>query len=275
MSDHGLPRGAGVPVRSLMRGLRLLELLAAGDENTVTGLAKAAELDKSTALRLLATLRFAGYVRQTPHQRYALTGHVLRLAQSYADQLDLRSVAHPHLVRLRDAVDETVHLAVIEEDQVVYIDKLDAKRSLRLASGIGHAEPIETTSLGRAILSRLPAADRDALLDRLERARRAAGVPFDRAGLLEKVDEAARRGFALDLEDNQEHVTCVGAPILGVGGRPVGAVSCSGPASRMADRIPDTGELCRQAARAISDDLGGHEGAARGALASMTPTGGV
>lgn len=253
--DNG--RTAGVPVRSLTRGLGLLELLADGVDNTVTGLAKASGLDKSTAARLLATLRLAGYVRQeSPHQNYALTGKVLRLAQSYVSQLDLRAVAHPHLSRLRDLVDETVHLAVLEGDQVVYIDKLEAKRSLRMSSRLGHGEPVETTSLGRAILSRLPVAEREALIDQLSRGGRLDQPSRDRAWLRKVLDEAAGRGYAVDVEDNQEHVSCVGAAIVDARGWPVAALSCSGPAIRMVDRVPEIGGLCRRTARDISGDLG-------------------
>lgn len=249
-SELGLPRTG-----TLLRGLHLLEVLADGCDGSVTELAARTGLDKGTASRVLTTLRTAGYVRQDPGtRRYRLSGRILRLARGYANDLDLRSVAHPHLSRLRDQVDETVHLAVREDARVIYIDRLEATRSLRLASAIGHTEPMPTTALGRAILSRIPVAQRATTVRQLT-----GGEPdgISAQQLTAELDRAARQGYAVDHEENQEQVTCVAAGIVDAVGYPIAAISCSGPSFRMTDRIEDIGALCRVTAESISRHLDG------------------
>lgn len=254
------PANPAGPGRTLLRGLQLLELLASGSDGSVTDLASTAGLDKGTTSRMLSTLRTAGYVRQDAvTRRYRLSGKILWLAQGYADQLDLRGAAHPHLGALRDAVGETVHLGVREDDRVIYIDKVEAGRSIRLVSTIGHAEPVHTTALGRAILSRLPAVERRRLVRRFDHDARTPNTVTDPDSLLAVLAEAEQRGFAIDDEENQEHVTCVGAAVVDVLGHPIGAVSCSGPTFRMRDRIDEVGPLCRATAADISGAIGGAE----------------
>lgn len=247
----------GPSARTLLRGLRLLELLAEGCEGSVTQLSLATGLNKGTASRLLATLRDAGYLRQDARRQFHLTGKVLRLADGYTVQLDLRGVAHPFLARLRDEVDETVHLGVMDGDQVVYIDKLEAKRSLRLVSRLGHTEPVYSTSLGRAILSRLPRAERARLLASAVLEPRTPRTITEPRALLKLLEETEARGYAVDNEENQEEVACVGAAIVDVRGAPIAAVSCSGPAGRILERVGRLGQMCQQTAQAISDDLAG------------------
>jgi IclR family acetate operon transcriptional repressor len=245
-------------IGTLLRGLHLLEVLADGPDGSVTELAARAGLNKGTASRLLSTLRAAGYVRQDPStRRYRLSGRILRLSRGYVDQLDLRGLAHPYLGRLRDAVDETVHLGVMEDDRIVYIDRLEATRSLRLASAIGHTEPLPTTALGRSILSRLPSQRQREVVRGLELPARTTRTVTDVAGLLDLIVEAGRRGYAVDDQENQEHVTCVGAAVVDALGRPIAALSCSGPSVRMTGRIEQIGTLCRDAADDISRALNG------------------
>lgn len=257
--DNAQPVARDVPAaRTLLRGLRLLELIAAGCDGSVTQLAAAAELDKGTTSRLLSTLREAGYLRRDRvDRRYRLSGKVLRLASAYSDQLDLRGVARPHLALLRDAVEETVHLGVMEDDRIIYIDKLDSSRSIRMVSAIGHTEPAYTTALGRAILSRLPVVERTRLVQGFDLTLRTTRTVASPGDLLKVLEECERRGYTVDDEENQEHVTCVGAAIVDALGAPVAALSCSGPSYRMAGRIAEIGDLTRQCATAISGELGG------------------
>jgi IclR family acetate operon transcriptional repressor len=246
----------GPKARTLLRGLALLELLAEGHDGSVTRLARAAELDKGTASRLLATLRDARYVRQGPDRQYHLTGKVLGLADGYARELDLRALAHPWLTEMRDSVDETIHLGVMEGEQVIYIDKLESRRSLRLVSKLGHVEPASTTALGRAMLSRLPREQRERWV---ASSSSDAGIPViqDAGAFLRLLDECEARGYAVDREENDEGVACVGAAIIDARGTPVAALSCSGPAPRILKRLRELGQLCQETAAEISAELAG------------------
>lgn len=249
------PAGA----RTLLRGLALLECIAADSEgSSVTALSTATGLDKGTTSRLLATLREAGYIRQDPADRlYRLTGKVLKFSESYSDQLDLRSIARPHLTQLRDLVDETVHLGVTDGEQVTYIDKVESSQSIRLESRLGHQEPIYTTSLGRAILSRMPIEERRALVLDADINTPTRASSLTRQDLLEFLDRADELGYATEDEENRPEVTCAGSAIVDAVGRPIGAVSISGPTYRMAPKLAALGLAVRETARAVSDELAG------------------
>ncbi|MGW6376110.1 IclR family transcriptional regulator [Rhodococcus sp. NPDC055112] len=249
------PAGA----RTLLRGLALLECIATDTEgSSVTALSMATGLDKGTTSRLLATLREAGYIRQDPTDRlYRLTGKVLKFSETYRDQLDLRSIARPHLTRLRDLVDETVHLGVTDGEKITYIDKVESSQSIRLESRLGHQEPIYTTALGRAILSRVPAEDRRALVIEADLNTGARRSTLSRKDLLDLLDRAAELGYATEDEENRPEVTCAGSAIVDAAGRPIGAVSISGPSYRMAPRLTALGLAVRETARAVTDELAG------------------
>jgi len=243
--------------RTLVRGLNLLELIArSNDGAALSELAAAAALDKATTLRLLGTLRELGWARQDPSdRRYRLTGKMAHLSQIHGHALSIQALARPHLTTLRDEVNETVHLGVIRDDAVVYIEKLEASNSIRLVSTVGQEMPVLTTALGRAILSALPEGERAARIRALPRPKRTPQT-MDKKQLLHELVASAERGYAIDHEENELGVTCVGAPLLDSTRSPAAAISISGPTFRLAARLELLGRACSEAAAAISRDFG-------------------
>lgn len=239
--------------RSVERALMVAEALAASSEPLrLTDVAVAVGLDKATVRRLLATLRAIGYVEQHGDTgRYSLTPRVWKLTRGYQGPSDLRSIARPHLEALRDHADETVHLGVRDGLKVVYVDKLEADHSIRLVSAVGSAQWLHTTGLGKAILAFLPPEEAAAVIDRGDLPRRTAKSLTDAHLLHDDCHKARGRGYASDLQENEDHVICVGAPIL-VGGRPIASISVSGPDFRMADRVQELGALAAARASQIA-----------------------
>ena len=157
--------------RTLSRGLDVLEALARGNEHGLgpSAIGQRVGLDKATVTRLLRTLVEAGYVTQDETtRRYRLTGKILWLAHRVTVRLDLRSVARPHLTALRDELGETVHLGVMEDLRVVYVDKLEADNSIQLVSAVGQTMPLHSTSLGKAMLAALPDEEREGKYARMD-----------------------------------------------------------------------------------------------------------
>jgi IclR family transcriptional regulator, KDG regulon repressor len=243
--------------RTLVRGLNLLELIARSNEGlALSELAAGASLDKATTLRLIGTLREAGWVRQDPSdRRYRVTGKMAHLSQIRGDGLSIQVLARPHLTRLRDEVNETVHLGVIRDDAVVYIEKLESSNSIRLVSTVGQEMPILTTALGRAILSALPEPERAVRIGALPLTKRTPQT-MDKKQLLPELVASAERGYAIDHEENELGVTCVGAPLFDSTGAPAAAISISGPTFRVAARLDLIGRACSDTAAAISRDFG-------------------
>ena len=182
-------------------------------------------------------------------RRFLLTGRILRRARTVRPGGDLREVARPHLESLRDRTDETEHLGCLEGAQVVYVDKLESRRRVRLRSTIGASAAPHRTSLGTAILARLAPGAAAGVLRRL---------PLDpdaRRTLARELAVVQARGCACDHEGNERDVSCVGAPIV-LAGHVRGAVSVSGATGSVRPRLDELGAAVRETARAI-------EGAAR------------
>ena len=217
---------------SLGRALGLLDLVAAGT-CTLGELAAASGTHKSTVLRLLRVLEDAGYVHHDAQHRYVLGAHLFRLAQQALDSFDVRAAAAPRLRRLRDAVGQTVHLAVLDPRPgagCVYVDKLEpADAPVRMASRIGGTAPLHRTAVGKVLLAGLPPAERERLVRTLPMPASTARTHTDPDALLAEVAEVAERGWAQDHAEDESFVNCVAAPVRGADGRVRAAVSISVP----------------------------------------------
>lgn len=264
--------------RTLSRGLDVLEALAAADELGLgpSAIAEKVSLDKATVTRLLRTLVETGYVAQDEvSRRYRLTGKILRLSHGVTAQLDLQRVARPHLKRLREDVGETVHLGVREGLEVFYVDKLVSDNSIQLVSEVGQTMPLHTTSLGKAILAALPEADREALYGQMDFAPRTARTIRSVERFREEIARTQARGYAIDDRENEDFGSCVAVAIVGADGRPVGAISISGPDFRVRDHFEPFGQRAREAALAIARELGAEMAmpiaSARGDAAAPAP----
>lgn len=250
--------GGRSTTRTLLRGLTLLEMIGdARDGATVTELAAGSGLDKGTVSRLLGTLRDAGWANQSPDdRRYRLAGKALALSHDYTNRVDLRALAMPLLSKLRDDWDETVHLGVIEGQEVVYVERLEPQATVRVMSIIGQRMPIASTAMGKAFLSMLPDEERARRAAELELVRRTDRSITDHAEFLADLVKSAKRGYAVDREENDAEIICVGSAVTDVTGRPTATISVSGPSYRMKRRVSEVGEACAEAAASISRALG-------------------
>ena len=244
------------PTRTLLRGLRLLEALADMDEPTgVTELARHVELDKATVSRLLRTLVDAGYAAKDPKGRYRIASKILRLSDGFAPHRPFLDAAMPHLRRIRDQTNETTHLGQMENDQVVYVEKLDSMQSIRLTSAIGQTNPLHTTALGKAILAAKPLDERTKIVERLRLEVKQPNSIRDPSELLADLDRTSSRGYSIDDCENEENVTCIGAAIE-VDGEVLGAVSVAGPSFRIKPDLETYSKIVVEAAHEIGVEEG-------------------
>lgn len=219
---------------SVERAFELLDrIAAAGSEGITLGrLAGEVRTAKSTTHRYVATLVELGAVRRDPLGRLHLGLKLIELAGALLDADDLRSVADPILKDLVAATGETVHLGLPSDGDVVYIAKVESPQSVRLVSRIGSKVPMYCSAMGKALLASL---DEEALEPLLERPRepRTKHTIVGEAELREELERVRERGFAIDDEENEAGVRCIGAPIVDAHGQPLGAISVSAPAGRM------------------------------------------
>lgn len=209
------------------RALSILPLLAEGPAN-LEQVATRLEVHKSTALRLLRTLHEHGIVYRQPDQRYRLGARLFALAQEAMENLDVREIAHPHLAELNAACGHTVHLAVYEEDEVRYIDKVESRYPVRMYSRIGKPVAITVAAVSKLLLADLPEPERRAVAERLDYPLYTArSTPS--AAFLTELAKVREQGWATDLGGHEESINCVAAPIRGAEGRVVAAMSVSAP----------------------------------------------
>lgn len=242
-------------LQGVTRVLDVLEAVADLGPASLAEIATAAGLPKSGAHRMLQSLVERGYVVQDDATRaYRLGLGALRLATSSLDHVELRPAARPHLERLAQATGETVHLVTIETGGVVYLDKVDSAKAVRMASRVGMRGDLHSTACGKAVLAHLPADEVDAVVASHGLAAHTERTITDPAHLRAELRTIRSRGWALDDQENEPDVRCVAMPVIDAEGRPVAAVSVSAPAYRLPlARVRDLLGHLDDAVRAITE----------------------
>ena len=218
------------------RALSLLEALAeAGGEASLTDLSRRTALNVSTCHHLLSTLVNWGYVAKVPGRRsYALGARVLYLGHACLRQVDLPRRAQPHLERINEITGETVHLAVLQSDNIVTLIKREARHAVRVDTGmIGRNDAPHATATGKAMIAWLPEEQIRRMVRDMKRFTDRTIVDF--SALIEELRHVRRNGFAMDREEFQPGVVCLGSAIRDHAGAVVGAISASAPAMRATD----------------------------------------
>lgn len=234
---HTAPRPKNM-VQAIERAAEILEVLGRSPQGLSIGeIAAQSGLAKGTAHRLLASLAHFDFVRQDGGTRhYQLGFKVVELGNRLLNKIDLRDDARPFLMALAEEVQETVHLVVRDRDEALYIDKvaLHPKRSgLQMVSHIGSRTALHSSAVGKILLAALPEEDLADIIARRGLSRHTDKTITDRTKLKRHLDDVRRKGFAIDDEENEKGIRCVGAPIRDAEGKVVAAVSVSGPTARV------------------------------------------
>jgi IclR family acetate operon transcriptional repressor len=245
-------------VRPVYKALQLLIALGqAGRGLTLAEICARTQLPKTTTFKYLHTLRALGFVTHDARSdQYRVGMRLWELGQLASEPLALRETALPSMTELQERFNETVNLGVLDQREVIYVEMVESRRSLRMQARIGARDPAYSTALGKAILAFLPEEEwREHLPARLMP--RTAQTITALASLRQELIETRTRGFAYDRGENEEASRCVGAPIFGQRGRPVAAISVSAPAVRFSDALEaEVAAALVETARAISRRLG-------------------
>ena len=195
------------------------------------------DLSKGTTHRLLSTLAFLGYVRQDAQtKKYNLGFKLVELGNRLLSQIDFRTEAHSFLVDLAESTKETVHLVILDQNEVLYIDKVESNShptGLRMASMLGSRIPAHCSAVGKVLLAALPEKQLDRLVSSKGLPRQTENTITDLGKLKEHLELVRKNGYALDKEENEIGIRCVSAPIHDQRGVVIAAISISVPASRM------------------------------------------
>ena len=240
--------------QTLIRGLDVLEAVAAGATNLVA-LAEALDLNRSTTHRLAATLVGRRYLSFTPRVGYALGPKLLELGFKARAQMSLPRVSREHMETLAAGTGDTVHLGILDGPRALYLDKIPGSRRVEISSRIGERQPLRSTGLGKALIL----DESETRWRELYEYEDLEGKRYDvsLAEWLGRMRDYAKAGYALDLEENEDRIRCVAAPVRDATSKIVGAISVSSAAQYMDDdRMQALAEEVRNTAQMISFDLG-------------------
>jgi DNA-binding IclR family transcriptional regulator len=239
-------------VQSLDRAFDLLEAFGSGvDERGVAELARELDLPRATVHRLLSSLSHRGFLAQDERTgKYRLGLKLFELGSMVGDSLDVRRVGHPAMVDLMKQSGETTHLVVLEGTDIVFVDKVETDNPFRMVSQIGRRLPARFSGSGKALLCELPD---DELRRRFASALDAPGL----GRLFAQLAQVRERGWAMDDEETQAGLRCVGTVVRDHHGTALAGLSISGPIVRIGDeRVPELVRLLRSTSDSISRSLG-------------------
>lgn len=227
-------------------------------ELSVSELSRAVSLHKSTVHRLLTTLERTGFVVQDPAtKRYRLGLPLFELGSLVVNTMEARRVARPYLEEVHRACGETVHLGILEDGEVIYIDKIESTRRVRMYSQIGRRAPSHCTALGKVLLAQLPDASLSEVVERRGLRRYTSKTITSPKELRDHCALIRQQGYALDAGEHEELIQCAAAPVYDHTGKGAAAVSVTSVAAAMDQhRIAEYVALVQQAARKISEALG-------------------
>lgn len=217
----------------LIKAFRVLEWMASAAEPLpLKSIAVATELPKGTLFRILHTLMGLGYVNQMDETgHYFITSQVSHLGRNVQHE-DLKMLAMPLMKQVHTQFNETVNLGVLEGGFVYYIAVMEAQRTLSWRVPTGSRDNYFSTALGRAIAAQLPEDRQAALIAQTGFDRRRADTVHTRKELVDILAAAHEAGIALDREENDDGVVCIGVPLF-LDARIVAGLSVSVPASRL------------------------------------------
>lgn len=247
-------------VQTLERAFNIIEIMGNADYHLgISEISERSKLPLATTHRIISTLVKLGYVEQNPEtNKYTLGVRILQLRGAVISQLNLGVVAMPIMKMLMNRVEETVHLAVYNEGEIVYIERVEGLRTQGMYTRIGKRAPAHCTALGKVLLSHLAETlwfDDVVNQHGLKAYSDTTITTVDELKL--ELQRTKERGYAVDNGETGEKVRCVAAPIHDYTGQAVAAISVSGPQTQVTkDRVTSLGESVCRAAELISAKLG-------------------
>lgn len=242
---------------SIDRVLTILEEISNhSDGISLAELVKNTEIPKTTAFRVLETLKERQYV-SLDHltERYNLDLKSLELGIKGLMNVNLVEVSIPYLKTLSSSTFETCFLGVYNSGHVVYLYKSEGTLSIQTSAKLGARLPAYCTGIGKALLAFQPLEEIDAVLDK-PLTKYTEKTVIDRMKLYEVLADIRIKGFSLDNEENEEGLTCVARPIFNYTGNVIGAISVAGPTHRMVSKIDRVNEELAHVCLLISRRLG-------------------
>lgn len=245
--------------------LRILEAIQGSPAGLgLTAICESTRINKSTAHRFLKHLEREGFLIRMQSRLYLLGPRFSQMTAHVNHSAVLQAVARPPLWELWQSTRETVNLAVLDQGTVLYSDVIESPHEFRLSSRIGSRRPLHATALGKVLAAYLPQDQESALLGSIAFQPMTPNTIINLLQFREELERVRTQGYAVDDEEVVLGARCVAAPVLGLNGRALAAVSVSGPTTRVtASQVLPLAAAVMKCARAISAGMGFPQNAAR------------
>ncbi|MBZ5646896.1 MAG: IclR family transcriptional regulator [Acidobacteriia bacterium] len=247
------------PSIAVERTLEILEAVAhrsGGMSNA--DISRKLRIPKSSASYILRTLEHRGYLRRDPETgRYRLGVKVLSLSRGALTGLDVREAAQPIMRHLVEHNHLTAHLAILDGDEAVYVEKVDAPGFIKMDTWVGRRMEIHSTSVGKALAAYLDPEKIGAILKSRGMKKLTQRTITSPARFMKELEKVREQGYAVDDEENSSEVRCVAAPIFGVGGQIEASLGMTGTIHQISlEMLPKLAAAVKDATLRISHQLG-------------------
>ncbi|MBB5516445.1 IclR family acetate operon transcriptional repressor [Rubricella aquisinus] len=247
-------------VRSVVRSLTVLRAIAATDNGlTLTEVAERAGLPASTTHRLLTTLESERFVRFDAGSGVWQIGvNAFVVGSAFTRTRNLLALAKPYLRRLMDLTGETANIFVENGGQVVCLDQVESRFTMRAITQVGGRLPMHCSGSGKALLSQMPPERQARIMSDIPLEQITPHTVVDQGKLIAQLTKARTDGVAIDDQEHAEGLRCVASCVFGELGQPIAAISVSGPTSRITDaRIVEIAANVQKIAAEITAEFGG------------------
>ncbi len=246
------------PATAVERALNILEAAAQRrDGLTNSEISRKLGIPKSSASYILRTLERRGYLRRDAETaRYRLGLKILSLGGDAQGNLDLAAVALPLMRTLGEKIHLTVHLAVLDQGEAVYIEKVEAAGFFKVNTWVGRRMFLHSTSVGKCLMAWLPKQEIESIVKQHGLKKRTPETITNMTKLLAELEHVKQAGYAVDDEENSLGARCLGAPIFDAAGNVAAAIGASGTLTQMDESsMPKIIEALKETARRASRQL--------------------
>ncbi len=245
-------------VRVLDRAFDILDVLSETNmPMTLSEIAEACHLSKSTVHRILAAMLARSVVAKSESGEYTIGYKIIEMASTHINNLELLTEAKPYLSKLMRELDLTAHLGILDGPDVVYLEKMDGHPNSQMYTQIGHRSPGFCSSIGKCLMAGMSRDELEDVLDECEFKKYTKKTITDRREIIRHLKEVRRQGWAIDDEEFEIGHRCIGATVFDYRGLPVAAISASGSTAILTDdKIEDTIREVRECARQLSRRIG-------------------
>lgn len=251
------PREDEKQMSAVVRTISILEALSEVESCNLENLSRKTDLPKATLLRFLSTLTALGYVYRDGADMYHLTLKMFSIGSRSLRHMDLVNTAKPFAKSLCKELGETVHMGILEDDSAVYVLKEESSYPLRMYSRVGKVIPLYCTAIGKTFLADMSEKELNAYLQRNPLKPFTAKSIKTPQALKDELERTRQRGWAIDDEEHEENMLCIGAPIKDNTGKTIAAMSVSWPLFRFnKDSFQEITEKIKDTTNELSKVLG-------------------